>query len=288
MVSPSPPERGPLLPPGACDCHVHVIGPPERYPMAADRHYTPGPALLPALQAHMAALGLERAVIVQPSVYGNDNRCLLDSLDQLQGRGRGVAVPPDDVSSRELRDMHARGVRGVRINLESAGTRAADAAAAPAQRWAARVADLGWHLQLYASAPVLQALSEHLVRLPAPVVLDHFALVDGVPGASATAFCVDLLRTGRVSVKLSAPYRLAVPDAARAWADAFLDAAPERVLWGSDWPHTARQPGLGPLEVSPYRFIRSEELATSCRAWLATPERRRRVLVDTPKMLYGF
>jgi predicted TIM-barrel fold metal-dependent hydrolase len=288
MPSPSPPERKPLLPPGACDCHVHVIGPAERYPMTADRHYTPGPAPLHALQAHMAALGLERAVIVQPSVYGTDNRCLLDSLDQLEARGRGVAVPPDDVSSRELREMHARGVRGVRINLESSGTRAVDAGAAQAQRWARRVADLGWHLQLYACASVVEALSCRLVRLPTPVVLDHFALAEGVPGATTTSLWVDLLRTGRVSVKLSAAYRLPVPDVARAWADVFLGAAPERVLWGSDWPHTAREPGQDALQVSPYRAIATNELAASRDAWLATPEQRRRVLVDNPRMLYGF
>ena len=115
------------LPAGACDCHVHVIGTPEAYPMVAQRHYTPGPASLDALRRHLSGLGLQRAVIVQPSVYGTDNRCTLDSLERLDGAARGVVVPPEDVAPDALRRMHARGARGVRINLESAGRQ--DAAA---------------------------------------------------------------------------------------------------------------------------------------------------------------
>lgn len=274
--------------PAACDCHVHVIGPRERYPMVADRHYTPGPAPLAALQAHMAALGIERAVIVQPSVYGTDNRCMLDSLDWLQGAGRGVAVPPDDASAHQLREMHARGVRGVRINLESSGTRDIDAARMLLARWAARVADLGWHLQLYADSPVVSVLAEQLARLPTRTVLDHFGLVATDPRSATTATLADLLGTGRVGVKLSAPYRLSSPEIAGPWAQVFLQASPQAVLWGSDWPHTARQAGRGALEVSAYRNIAPEALATSLNAWLPTPALRQQVLVDNPAALYGF
>lgn len=286
MITPATNRRS--MPAAACDCHVHVIGSREQYPMMADRHYTPGLAPLAALRAHMKALGIERTVIVQPSVYGTDNRCMLNSLDRLQGVGRGVAVLPDDVSSRELREMHARGVRGVRINLESSGLRDIDAAGALLNRWAARVADLGWHLQLYADSSVVSVLAEELARLPTRTVLDHFGLVAMDPRSATTDMLADLLRTGRVSVKLSAPYRLSSPELAGQWAQIFLQISSEAVLWGSDWPHTARQAERGALEVSAYRKITTEELSTSLNAWLPTSALRQRVLVDNPASLYGF
>ena len=280
------------LPAAACDCHVHVFGPQSHYPMTAQRHYTPGPASLAELQAHLARLGLQRAVIVQASVYGTDNRCMLDSLDLFQGAGRGVAVPDDDASSAEMREMHARGVRAVRVNLESIGARDIAAAHALVARWAARVADWGWHVQLYAAAHVVAALADVFATLPAQVVLDHFALADSKPeyasDGSPSGPLPQLLRTGRVHVKLSAPYRLASPDLATAWARALLQAAPYAVLWGSDWPHTAREPGRAPHEVSAYRAVDPAELATTLHAWLPTPALKRQVLVDNPARLYGF
>lgn len=257
--------------------------------MVADRHYTPGPAPLEALRRHMAALGLQRAVIVQPSVYGTDDRCLLDALDRLEGTGRGVAVPPDDVSPSELRRMHARGVRGVRINLESSGSQDVAVLEAMLARWSGRIADLGWHVQLYAASDVVAALADRLAALPTRVVLDHFALMAQVPGADGPGTVIaDLLRTGRVLVKLSAPYRLPSPAAARDWARTFVEASPRSVLWGSDWPHTARQPEAGRLGVSAYRRIAPGELADALRAWLPSPELRRLVLAETPADLYGF
>jgi predicted TIM-barrel fold metal-dependent hydrolase len=257
--------------------------------MAQDRHYTPGPAPVEALRAHLGRLGMRRAVVVQPSVYGTDNACLLDALERLGGDGRGVAVPPDDVSGAALRELHARGVRGVRVNLESAGDRGLDGARATLARWGGRVADLGWHVQLYAAPAVVAGLADRLDRLPAPVVLDHFAMAAGAPGPAGAPDPVrDLLRTGRVFVKLSAPYRLGDPGGAAAWAAHFLEAAPSAVLWGSDWPHTARDPGRGPLEVSAYRDIPGDELARGLRAWLPTPALRQAVMVDNPAALYGF
>jgi predicted TIM-barrel fold metal-dependent hydrolase len=280
------------LPEAACDCHVHVFGPQEQYPMVEARHYTPGPAPLVALQAHLARLGLQRVVIVQPSVYGTDNRCMLDSLDLLQGTGRGVAVPDDDATPAALRDMHARGVRGVRINLESIGARDISGAHALLSRRAERVADLGWHVQLYAAAHVIAALADVLDRLPAPLVLDHFALADVEPkyaaDGSPSGVVPDLLRTGRVHVKLSAPYRLPSHGLADAWARALLQTAPAALLWGSDWPHTGREPGRAAHEISAYRAVQPAELGSTLRTWLPTPALRRQVLVDNPAKLYSF
>src|SRR5690606_1382821 len=196
------------LPAGACDCHVHVVGDPRRYPMAADRHYTPGPAGPANLLRHLDGLGLARAVIVQPSIYGTDNRCLLDSLEALQGAGRGVAVLDPDVTPAALADLHACGVRGVRINLESAGRSDPHSIRAALAAWGRRLAPLGWHVQVYASLDAIAAAAPALGALPVPVVLDHFAMI---PAGTALAdprvqAVLGLLASGAAYVKLSAPY----------------------------------------------------------------------------------
>ena len=274
---------------GACDCHTHVIGPRADYPMVAGRHYTPGPAPLQALQAHLARLDLQRVVIVQPSVYGTDNSCLLDALARLDGAGRGVAVLDEAVDNDTLRGLHAHGVRGVRVNLESAGERDTALALAGLRRWSQRVAALGWHVQVYAAQAVVQALAEALPRLAAPVVLDHFALAEQPPGDGGYATTLRaLLASGRVYLKLSGAYRLPSPALAPAWAAALAATAPQALLWGSDWPHTGRDPGRPAHQVSAYREVPTSVLRQQLDAWLPTPALRRQVLVDNPARLYGF
>ena len=278
------------LPDAACDCHVHLIGPQSHYPMAPQREYTPGPASLDDLRAHLTRLGLQRAVLVQPSVYGTDNRCLLEGLSLLDGAGRGVAVPPTDASVAMLRELHARGVRGVRINLQSSGDNDPGTARSLLSKWSARVADLGWHVQLYVAPQLVDALADDLATQPTPVVLDHFAMVSSPPDdASAPGLVLpDLLRTGRVHIKLSAPYRLALPRVAASWAARLLEAAPAAVVWGSDWPHTGRAAGKSAYDISPYRAVTQRDLADGLSAWLPTPMVMRRVLVDNPARLYDF
>jgi len=269
----------------ACDCHVHVIGAQARYPMTPARRYTPGLASVAMLRTHLASVGMRRVVVVQPSVYGTDNRCLLDSLAALGDAARGVAVPPENAPAQLLCQMHAQGVRGVRVNLESCGARDASSAYKTLAHWSARIADLGWHVQLYAAFPVIAALAPRLASLPTPVVLDHFALPDGTRHAQAV---VAFLRSENIYVKLSAPYRLVDAHAAARYAQVFLDAAAHRVLWGSDWPHTARAPGKHPHAVSPYRAVGSTALMETLHAWLPTPTLRRKVLAENPASLYGF
>lgn len=287
------------MPVGACDCHTHVIGARATYPMVTDRHYTPGPASHQDLLAHLARNGLTRVVIVQPSVYGADNRCMLDSLDLLDGAGRGVAVLDDDATDATLQAMHRRGVRALRLNLESSGGRDADAAHRMLLRWSARLAPLGWHLQVYAALDVLASLAARLGTLPVPVVLDHFAMVpahiapDDARIAPLLAPLLALLRGGNAYIKLSAPYRLAAsghPDRRQVatWADRWLHAAPARMLWGSDWPHTARDPGKGAHEVSAYRNLPADALLQTIGDWLPDAALRQQVLVENPARLYGF
>jgi len=274
---------------GACDCHTHVIGPAGAYPMVAQRHYTPGPAPVDALRSHLSALGFQRVVVVQPSVYGTDNRCLIDTLAGMGGAARGVAVLPDDVGDAALEALHAHGVRGVRVNLESESERDPDAARAQVLHWTRRVAGLGWHVQLYVARTVIEVMTDLLANSVAPVVLDHFALPGQPPGEVVRdTRLTDLLATGRVHLKLSAPYRLPHDSIANAWAELLIRSVPAALLWGSDWPHTARDPGAAPHQISSYRSIPSSSLHAQIERWMPTPELLQRILVDNPAALYGF
>lgn len=281
------------LPAGACDCHTHVVGDTVRYPMVAQRHYTPALAPHEALLAHLERNGLQRGVIVQPSFYGSDNRCMLDSLERLQGAGRGVAVVDEGADDAALARLHAGGVRGLRVNVESAGVHDIRAVEEPLRRWAERLAPLGWHLQVYAVHTTVVQLAPLLGRLKVPVVLDHFALLPAAAGNgdSAVRRVLELVASGNVYVKLSAPYRIAAAQPVSAVAQlahAFVEADPQRVLWGSDWPHTDREPGKAAHEVSRYRSIAPATLAESIGCWLPTESLRRQVLADNPARLYGF
>ena len=279
------------LPPGACDCHTHVVGDPVRYPMVGDRKYTPGPAPVAALQGHLRGLGLERVVIVQPSVYGTDNRCLLDSLVFFDGRARGVAVVDEGISPQALQALHAAGVRGLRINQESSGTTDAQGLVESLRRWAGRLQGLPWHLQVFASLDTVAQAAPHLPVLGLPVVLDHFAMVSPETSAGDPRLqaLLGLLRTGAAYIKLSAPYRIG-GDAAGVsrLARTFIETRPDRVLWASDWPHTDREPGKGPTEVSAYRTVPVAGLAAQFTDWAPDDAARQLLLVDNPARLYGF
>lgn len=284
----------PSLPAGACDCHTHVFLDPRTYPWSPARRYTPPPAPIEALAAWHDALGIARVVVVQPSVYAADNAATLQALRVLgPERARGVAVLDATATDADLQAMHALGVRGVRVNLEI--DRASDAAEATAQlrETAARVAPLGWHVQVYANLPLLAACQSVLRALPVPVVLDHYAgaHASGGPDQPGLHAVLALVAEGRAYVKLSAPYRLS---AAAGHADmapiarAFIAAGPERMLWGSDWPHP--QPGSRPHphDISPPFAVDSAQVLAALRDW--TPDARTfdRVLADNPARLYGF
>ncbi len=281
--------------PGACDCHVHVVGSTQDYPMVSERHYTPGPASVADLRQHLARNGMARTVIIQPSFYGTDNSCMLQALHALQGAGRGVAVVGASASDDSLRALHAQGIRGLRLNVESSGTGDTQTVSAALQYWAGRIAGLGWHLQIYAALDALHAIHPVLQQLSLPIVLDHFAMVQGsTPLNDVRAQAVlSLVRTGRAYVKLSAPYRIQSSptpdiDAVARIAAGYLQANPERVLWGSDWPHTNLEPGKAAHEVSAYRPIEPTTLQQGIHAWLPTAAVRAQVLVDNPARLYGF
>lgn len=211
--------------------------------------------------------------------------------------GRRAGLLDADVSDACLARMHEAGVRGLRVNLESTGASDAAAVSRALAIWAARLAGQGWHIQVYASLDAIAQAAPTLARLAVPVVLDHFAMIPvQVPLQDARIQGVlRLVADGDAYIKLSASYRVAPdPDndaqACRlaALARAIVACNPERALWASDWPHTNRQPGLLPTEVSAYRDVPAARLRAELHAWLADAVTREQVLVRNPARLYGF
>lgn len=287
-------DQNMVLPVGACDCHVHVVGRADRYKMSPDRGYTPPEASADDLGVFMKMHGLGRCVIVQPSIYGLDNQCMLDALDRLNGRARGVAVVDPSIADAELDMLHAKGVRGVRINLESAGDRDPAVAVARVQAISRRIARLGWHVQIYAAMPVIASIADRLGSLETPVSIDHFGMAQAAEGAgqSGLAALRDLVRSGGAYVKLSASYRISRDAPAYADVDpiarALIEAGPERMLWGSDWPHTNRVPGKKATDIHPYRQADDGMALQALARWTSDAGLQKIILVDNPARLYAF
>lgn len=276
---PRPPGFTP--PAGATDTHCHVFGPTDRFPYVAGRSYTPPESPLPEYIALLDTLGLERGVIVQPSVYGTDNRATLDALRSHPDRLRGVAVVDGSVSDDELQEMDRLGVRGLRINVLFRGGVGFELAHALAER----IAPLGWHLQFLIDISEAEGYAAELRRLAVDSVVDHMGHMPVWKGVDHPAFqdLLALLGEERTWVKLSGAYRISAEDHppyvdVRPFARALIQARPDRLVWGSDWPHpavTRPMPNDGAL---------LDLLAD----WAPDPELRRRVLVDNPARLYGF
>ena len=290
------PVAGPVVNPNdvvdwGCDTHVHVIGDSTQYPMVLDRHYTPGPASTAELKEHLANQALGRVVIVQPSVYGTDNHCLLDALSALGPNAKGIAVLDDSITASALQQLDAQGIRGVRLNFESSANHQIHHLQAALHHWSSRIASLGWHIQVYAPFEMIAACADTIRALPTPVVLDHFALWPATEFETVAARSIlQLLTEGHVYIKLSASYRLPAFAAAdlQHIASRLLQAQPERLLWGSDWPHTNREPGVHHHTVSRYRAISPKQLFDERSQWLHTPELQHQVLVANPATLYRF
>jgi predicted TIM-barrel fold metal-dependent hydrolase len=281
------------VPAGACDCHVHIIGDPHRYAMVPTRTYTPPQASVEALLALQSALHLTRVVVVQPSFYGTDNRCTVDALRALGARARGIAVIDEYATDEQLDGLQQAGIRGVRVNLETAGM--TDPSAALDKLWAAaaRVSGRGWHVQCYTRLSMVAALKDEIGALPVPVVLDHFAGAQAEGGQPGLSALLALVGSGNVYVKLSAPYRISKQPGygdVAPLARALVETRADRMLWGSDWPHTnsARSPGSGIETISPFTPIDDGASLNLFAEWVPDPATRRQILVDNPARLYGF
>jgi predicted TIM-barrel fold metal-dependent hydrolase len=285
------------VPAGACDCHTHVFGDPARFPFWSGRTYTPPAARVADWEAVHRAMGIDRGVIVQPSVYGTDNRCLVDAIARLGRRARGIAVIADTATEADLDVLHRGGVRGIRVNLETFGVADPAAAAERLRRGLAQLGHRPWHVQLFVRSSIVPAIESAVLESPLPIVFDHFGGVRADAGLADSGFqsLVRLVRSGKAYVKISAPYRASSsgpPDYAdvRPFARALIEANHERVLWGSDWPHpdSRRREGQDVLEISPNLSVDDVATLNQLAVWAPDAPVRRAILVENPARLYGF
>jgi predicted TIM-barrel fold metal-dependent hydrolase len=283
IPGPVPDTRPPKykLPEGACDCHAHVFGPQQQYPYALNAGYIPPDALTGDYVRMLRTLGCERAVLVQPSVYATDNSAMLEAMRSGVFEFRGVAVVNEDISDRELENLHRTGVRGVRINLASA-TPGLTLEQAP--RLAPRLKALGWHLQFFMDLKKLPGAEALLGKLDIDIVIDHFGRVRADDKMTAPPFqtLLALLKRDNCWAKLIGPYFLSdrkphFPDVTP-FARAVVAAAPDRVVWGTDWPHPSSH-GMMPNDG---------DLADMLLEWIPDDAQRSKVLVENPARLYGF
>ncbi|GAD24946.1 amidohydrolase [Acidovorax sp. MR-S7] len=271
------------LPPLACDSHMHIFD--TRFAPSPHWKRTPPDAPVAAYRLLQQRLGTQRTVVVTPSTYGTDNACTLDALDQFGDSARGVAVVTHGVGDAELDRLHARRVRGLRVNFvtpQSWGETTPDMLTTLARK----VARLeGWHIQVFMHPEQIVALAGVLAALPVPLVVDHLGRIDPAEGPAAAAYGAlrRLLDGGNTWVKLSGAYMRSTVHGP-SYADtlplgrALVQAAPERLVWGSDWPHTTEAPGT----------VNDADLVDLLQAWAGTDAAMDRILVDNPARLYGF
>jgi predicted TIM-barrel fold metal-dependent hydrolase len=279
-----PAFRAPAL---SCDCHFHVFGPAARYPHGANLRYAPPVAPLSEYLALAQRCGFERFILVQPSAYGRDNACLLDAMHALGANCRGIVDIDENVPDAMLEKLAAAGVRGVRINVSP--VKAPEVGFASRllpriERLDARCAEIGWQLDFLLPGWLTGELMETLRRLRCHFSLAHMGMFLARDGVSQPGFqaLLALLREGggRCWVKLTGVYRMSTAagfvDAAP-MAQALLEAAPDRVIWGSDYPHLSFADKVGSIE-----------LFNLLAQWAPDENLRRKILVDNPRRLFGF
>lgn len=285
-ASHDPAPRGPkfAIPAAACDCHAHVFGPGNTYPFIPHGLYTPADALPADFRHMLKALGVQRGVLVQPSIYGTNNQAMLDAMATDTERLRGIAVLPYDTGEDEIERLHRLGVRGVRCNIVDLKFNKGVLPLDQLRGLAARIKRFGWHVEFLMHVNEFPDLDRQLAGFPVDVVFGHLGYVPTSEGLATAGFeaMLRLLSDGKAWVKLTAPYRLTLSEMPYADVDAtartLVERAPERLLWGSDWPHTfikTAMPNDGDLLDLFARWVPDEKL-------------RERILVTNPASLYDF
>jgi D-galactarolactone isomerase len=267
-------------PPNACDCHMHIYD--SRFPAALTAKLRPGDATVDDYRRLQQRLGTTRNVVVTPSTYGTDNACTLDAMAKLGPSARGVAVVDMSVTNAELTRLHDLGIRGIRFNLVQSGATTIEML----EPLSKRVNDLGWHVQIHMLGDAIVENADLFQRLPSPIVFDHMARIPQPAGVDHPAFALVLkmLDHGRTWVKLSGAYmetKVGPPgfaDVSKV-ARAYVKAAPERMVWASDWPHPTEK-----ADSKPDDAILFDRLPD----WAPDDTIRNRILVDNPAALYGF
>lgn len=281
---PNPRTPRVAMPPGACDAHAHICGPIESHPYSARRIYTPPDAPLTAYRHLLGTLGVERAVLVQPSVYGTDNSVMLGAMVELGRKHcRAVAVVDDDIAIEALAQLDQAGVRGVRVNVVDVAEGKGVLPMAALSRLASRVQRFGWHVEFLMHADEYPDLDRQFADFPVDIVLGHLGYMKTDRGLADPGFqaMLRLMQRGKCWVKLTGPYRISTQSLPHAdtvaYARALLEAAPGQVVWGTDWPHVMVKSAMP----------NDGDLADLLLEWV--PEGlREQVLVSNPAKLYGF
>ncbi len=284
------------VPANACDCHTHIFGDPRQFPYSPGRSYTPEIALPDEMSALHRALHIDRVVIVTPSVYGTDNSATLFGMKARGANARGVAVIDEKTREGDIEAMAEAGMRGIRLNLVSAGHVDLFVARRRFLVAADRIKNRHWHIQIYATLGLVSGLKDAVRDSPNLVVFDHFGGAQAALGLQQPGFAdlVELVRSGKAYVKLSGAYRSSkqAPDYADVapLARALIAANADRILWGTDWPHPAiiTPRGGRPTDVTPLLQIDDGRLLNQLVVWAPDPAIRRKILVDNPAELYGF
>jgi predicted TIM-barrel fold metal-dependent hydrolase len=273
------------MPALACDTHAHVLGPAAQYDYSSARVYTPPDCVAKDYRHMLDTLGVTRAVLIQPSVYGTDNTAMLDAMKADPQRLRGVAVVDSSISDAELKAMHALGVRGVRVNIVDVKDRKPGSLPMDMLRpLAARIAPMGWHMEFLMHADEFPDLDRSFADFPVPIVLGHLGYMKTSLGIDAPGFqaLLRLMQAGKAWVKLTGPYRISgqpMPHADTVpFAHALLKANTERVIWGTDWPHVMMK-GAMPNDG---------DLCDLLLQWVPDAAQREQVLVSNPARLYAF
>jgi 2-pyrone-4,6-dicarboxylate lactonase len=279
--NPRPPRF--RVPKGACDCHAHVFD-AARHPYAAVRGYTPPDAPLAAMRAVHATLGIDRAVLTHASVHGNDSSAVLDGAASDLTRYRAVVSVNADITARDLSRMHAKGARGIRVNLVDKGGMPF-ASLDDLARIAGLLADMAWHVEFLVHVDDALDLWPLLRRLPVDAVIGHLGYMPAGLGIDHPGFrtLLDAVERGRTWVKLTGPYRLTAEtdlpySDVSPFASALVMTRPDRLLWGSDWPHVmCKKP-----------MPNDGDLMDLVADWVPDAATRNAILVDNPARLYGF
>ena len=274
-------------PPLSCDAHFHVFGPKERYPYGSDLRYAPPLAPLEDVLSLAGRLGIERFVFVQPSAYGRDNRCMLDAMREVGPRCRGIVDVDENVPDAELERLNAMGVRGVRVNVPPVKPYEAGFAAKllpRIERLDARLAEIGWQLDFLTPGWLTSELLPTLRKLRVQYTVAHFGLFPAKDGVKQKGFqdFLELTRHGerRCWVKLTGIYRMSIApnfEDVAPMARALIEAAPDRLIWGSDFPHLSFEDKVGSIQ-----------LFNLLGKWAPDDATRRRILVENPQALYKF
>jgi predicted TIM-barrel fold metal-dependent hydrolase len=278
------------VPAGACDCHTHIHGDPEKYPWFAGRIYTPEMALPGEMAALHKALHIQRVVIVTPSVYGTDNSATLYGMKARGANARGVAVIDNKTTESELDTMNLLGVRGIRLNLATGGTSDPAVGRERLQAAVERMKKRNWHVQMFTNLSMITAMKDLIAASPVPVVFDHFGGARPELGVQQPGFAdlVELVRSGKAYVKISvtagprADYSGFAP-----LAKALIAANVDRIIWGTNWPHP-NSAGGSTTRVSPLFQVDDGLVLNQLPLWAPDAAIRKKILVDNPAKLYAF